>query len=584
MFLLPSIAVGLLLAVFLGGRPSRLQAVDFRRAWTVIVALGIQFVLFSPLTADVPEPVVEAVHLGTYALLGLFAVANRHIRALAPILLGLTLNALAIVANGGRMPASAAAARAAGIDHLTNISTGATHLRFLGDVFALPGQLPLANVFSIGDILIGLGVIAFIVLVAVEDEQGERSLDVRRLLLPFRTRDFRLLSTGKLVSTTGDWLTLSALIGWIYQSTHSTTNVAAFLLVRLAPPILGGGLAAFVVDRLPKQRLLVWIEAARGLVVACALVGVVADSRLVVLLSLACSGILAAVSSATAPALLPSLLPADRLPAANAAIGIARDLAMAVGALGAGVALSFAAPTTALGIDLATFAVAVALFSLLRAPAAPPPAVLEPAQSTNALRYLLRSRGLLLLVLSFAFATIATGLTNATLPRFLGAHGFGAGGYGFGLGALAAGLALGQTLVGFARVGPSGGRWIGAGLVIMAGLFVLLGLTDHPATALLLIGAIGFVDGTTDVIFETVIQREADPRHLGAVFGLASASITTTMLGAVALAPLMNRVLDPEDVIVTASLFLLAAGAIALVRFRRPMLAAVAGTAAGDAA
>src|SRR3982751_4786756 len=110
MFLLPSIAIGVLLAVFLGGSRSRLQAVEFRRAWTVVAALGIQFVLFSPLTADVPEPVVETVPLGTYVLLGLFAVANRHIRTLAPILLGLALNALAIVANGGRMPASAAAA------------------------------------------------------------------------------------------------------------------------------------------------------------------------------------------------------------------------------------------------------------------------------------------------------------------------------------------------------------------------------------------------------------------------------------------------------------------------------------------
>src|SRR5919197_973989 len=248
MFLLPSIAVGLVLAVFLGGRPARLQAVEFRRAWTVVVALAIQFVLFSPLTDGVPGPVVATVHLGTYALLGVFALANRHIKALPPILLGLGLTAVAFAANGGRMPASAAAAEAAGVDHLTNVSTAATRLRFLGDVFALPRQLPLANMFSIGDILIGLGVIAFIVLVSVEEEPGERPLDARRLLRPFGVRSFRLLAVGKLVSTAGDWLTVSALIGWIYESTGSTTEVAAVLLVRLAPPILGGGLAAFVVD------------------------------------------------------------------------------------------------------------------------------------------------------------------------------------------------------------------------------------------------------------------------------------------------------------------------------------------------
>jgi hypothetical protein len=582
-FLLPSIAIGVLLALFLGGKPSRLQEVEFRRSWTVALALAVQFVLFSPLTNGVPEPAVEAVHLATYALLGVFAVANRQLRALAPILLGLALNAVAIAANGGRMPASSAAAEAAGVDHLTNISTGATRLRFLGDVFALPRQLPLANVFSIGDILIGLGVIGFIVVVSVGDGGGERALDARRLLLPFRTRDFRLLAVGKLVSTTGDWLTLAALIGWIYASTGSTTNVAAFLLVRLAPPIVGGGLAAFVVDRLPKQRLLVWIEAVRGVVVAGALVGVVGDNRPVVLLSLGCSGVLAALSTAATPALLPSLLPADRLPAANAAIGMARDLAMAAGALGAGVALSFTAPSTALVVDVATFAVAGVLFSFLHAPRGPATAR-ERGQATGGFHYLLRSPGLLLLVLSFALATIATGLTNATLPRFLGAHGFGAGGYGFGLGVLAAGLALGQMVVGFARVGANGGRWIGAGLVVMGGLFVLLALTEHAPTALLLIGAIGFADGTTDVIFDTVIQREADPRHLGAVFGLASASFTTTMLTAVALAPVVNRVLEPRGVLGCASVFLLAAGAVALVRFRALALPGVSGAAARDTA
>ncbi len=32
-----------------------------------------------------------------------------------------------------------------------------TALPFLGDVFALPRPIPLANVFSVGDVLIGVG-------------------------------------------------------------------------------------------------------------------------------------------------------------------------------------------------------------------------------------------------------------------------------------------------------------------------------------------------------------------------------------------------------------------------------------------
>jgi hypothetical protein len=183
----------------------------------------------------------------------------------------------------------------------------------------------------------------------------------------------------------------------------------------------------------------------------------------------------------------------------------------------------------------------------------------------SGLRYVFGRRTLVFLVLSFCAATLATGLTNASLPRFLeGDLGFGAGGYGFGIAALGTGLALGQGLVGLTRIGPTAGRWIGIGLLVMASLFVFLGLTHHAPTALLVIGLIGFVDGTTDVLFETVLQREADPRYYGAVFGVAGACITTTILGAVAVAPLANDVFSPHGVILGTSIFLVAAGAIAL--------------------
>jgi hypothetical protein len=106
------------------------------------------------------------------------------------------------------------------------------------------------------------------------------------------------------------------------------------------------------------------------------------------------------------------------------------------------------------------------------------------------------------------------------------------------------------------------------GLLVIAGLFVFLGLTQHAPTALLVIGLIGFVDGTTDVLFETVLQRESDPRHTGAVFGVAGACITTTILGAVSLAPLANDYLTPHGVILGTSACLVAAGVIALLGMR----------------
>lgn len=564
MFLLPALFLGLAFALVVGGRPSRLANVQFRAGWMVLVAFGAQVVLFSRLGAGVPEDAVKPAHLATYGLLVVFALLNLRIKALAPVLLGMGLNAVAIAANGGTMPISETAARAAGVQSTdgTNVAEGADRLLFLGDIFALPYQLPYANIFSVGDLLIGFGMMAFLVVASLEPGAG--NLSALRILEPLKTRAYRRLAAGKLISHLGDWLTIAALVGWVYQETHSTTQVAAIMLVRLAPPILGGGIAAFVVDRLPKERLIVWVELARGAAIVLALGGVIADERLIVLVALALSGVLAALSNAAVPALVPSLLPAEQLPAANAGLGMAKDGAMALGAVGAGLALSLVGVGFALAADVLTFLVAVICFSGLPTPRAPEPD--DQAERPSGFGYLLRRRTLVVLVLSFAAATFATGLTNATLPRLLEDEvGLGAGGYGFGMAALAIGLALGGITVGLARVGPTAGRWIGLGLLLMSGLFVLLGLAEHAPTALLLIALIGFVDGTTDVLFETSVQREADARHYGAIFGLSSAVMTTTMMGAVAVAPLLNGLLDSRRVVIVSSVFLVVGGLIAIV-------------------
>jgi hypothetical protein len=575
MFLLPSILLGVVFALLLGGRPSRVLDVEFRGRWLVPGALAIQAALFSPLAARIPAEFESPAHLGSYALLFLFGALNIRILPLLPLLVGMTMNAVAIYANGGRMPVSEDAWDAAGLQSssYTNVRLGAEHLGFLGDVFALPARLPLANVFSVGDLLVGFGMIAFIVTVSTSSE-GERPLVPSRLLRPLRVGSFRRLLAGKLVSQFGDWLTLAALVGWIYGTTGSTTQVAILMLARLAPPIIGGGLAAAVVDRLPKLKLLVAIELMRGLAVSGALAAVVLELRPLAFAVVAASGVLAATSAATVPALVPSLLGDEELPAANAALGIAQDGAMALGALAAGIALSASGAVLALATDLGTFAFAAALYATIRVERLSEFRAEEGETEENrsgfveGLRYLLSRRILLVVIGGFGAATVATGLTNATLPRLLDALGLGPGGYGFGLAALACGLAVGQGFVGFARVGPGAGRWIGAGLVMMSVLFVGLAYTAHAPTAILVLGLIGLVDGTTDVLFATTLQREADPRFYGRVFGFASAFMATTMMGAVAAAPILNRIAAPRGVILAAGSMLLAASAITLLGSR----------------
>ena len=220
---------------------------------------------------------------------------------------------------------------------------------------------------------------------------------------------------------------------------------------------------------------------------------------------------------------------------------------MALGAVGGGLAISGGATPLALALDFATFAVAAVLFAGLRTPAGAPVRG-EPRASARS--YLFRRRRILLLVGSFSVATFATGLTNTTLPGLLeGRLGLGAGSYGFGIAALAAGLGIGEVTVGFSRVGTSSGRWIGVGLLLAGGLLTLLALNTHPQTAFLFLALVGYVDGSTDILYDLVIQRSVDERYYGAVFGVSSAVTATTMVLGFALAPLLGRLVGPAGVV-----------------------------------
>jgi hypothetical protein len=74
------------------------------------------------------------------------------------------VNLLAIAANGGVMPARPGALRAAGLADASRAFANSAavadpRLPWLGDWFALPESWPVSNVFSIGDVLLALGVL-----------------------------------------------------------------------------------------------------------------------------------------------------------------------------------------------------------------------------------------------------------------------------------------------------------------------------------------------------------------------------------------------------------------------------------------
>jgi hypothetical protein len=161
MFILYAIVAGLLIGFLLGGRLGPIAETRFRWGWLAILALAIQLVLFSPLGSGLGEA-ARWIYVASTALVVIVVLANLRLPGLPIVLLGALSNMAAIVANGGSMPASPAALAALG----GSVHSGPTNsvvvehpaLEPLTDIFAMPAWIPFANIFSIGDVLIAIGV------------------------------------------------------------------------------------------------------------------------------------------------------------------------------------------------------------------------------------------------------------------------------------------------------------------------------------------------------------------------------------------------------------------------------------------
>ena len=159
MFMLALLAIGIAVVPLFGGQLLRLASLRFRGLWVLQAAVLTQILIIYVLHGQGSAPAQRGVHLGTYAAAAVFVWLNRELPGMRTLGLGGLANVLAIITNGGVMPTLPQAATLAGFSHATDgfqnsAVTADTPLWFLGDVFAIPAGLPLANVFSVGDVLL----------------------------------------------------------------------------------------------------------------------------------------------------------------------------------------------------------------------------------------------------------------------------------------------------------------------------------------------------------------------------------------------------------------------------------------------
>jgi hypothetical protein len=93
-----------------GGRLSSLETIRLRWLWLAFVAFGVQVVLVTVVPSG-DAGLHRILHLATYALVGACVLRNLDLRFLWVAAVGGLLNLIAILANGGVMPASRGPAR-----------------------------------------------------------------------------------------------------------------------------------------------------------------------------------------------------------------------------------------------------------------------------------------------------------------------------------------------------------------------------------------------------------------------------------------------------------------------------------------
>ena len=174
MFILYAVLAGLVIGLLSGGSAGRLGDLRFR--WAPLIALGMaaQVILFSTPIGDAIGPGAALLYVASNVAVLAAVARNLAIPGLGLVLVGGVSNLVAICANGGYMPVSPDALIAIGrlppAGYSNSRLIDGVVLGPLTDLFAMPAWVPAANIFSIGDVAIGVG--ACIAIVAAIHGRG----------------------------------------------------------------------------------------------------------------------------------------------------------------------------------------------------------------------------------------------------------------------------------------------------------------------------------------------------------------------------------------------------------------------------
>ncbi|MHB1595434.1 MAG: MFS transporter [Streptosporangiaceae bacterium] len=328
---------------------------------------------------------------------------------------------------------------------------------------------------------------------------------------------FRRLWAGSTLSAVGGSMTTFAVILQVYQITGSPLAVGAIGIARMTPTLVVGLLGGSIADAVDRRALVIactiGLAAVTGALAASALAGLRWVWLLYGLVALKSS--LGALAGPARRTFIPSLLPADLLPAGLALDRISFQVMLAAGPAAAGAVTAATGGVAACYlIDAASFAAALyGLAGLPAMPAADGAARPGPRAVAEGIRFIRRSQVLAGAFLTDLNATVF-GLPVALFPA-INAERFG--GSAATLGLLTTAIGVGG-LISAVFSGPVGHlRRHGLAMLVSASVwgaaFAGFALAPDMWLALGLLAVAGAAD-TFTVVFRSAIVQTVTPDRL----------------------------------------------------------------------
>lgn len=331
---------------------------------------------------------------------------------------------------------------------------------------------------------------------------------------------FRALFGARVISFTGDSLSLVALMLYVADTTGQAIAVSLLLLVGDFVPSLLAPITGAVSDKFGLRRVMIICELVQGAIMT--LIALALPMPLPVLLTLvAVRAITGQVFQPASRTAIPALVHDRHLETANSTLGFGTNGAEAVGPLIAAALFPLFGVRGVLLLDAATFFVSAALLIVVR-PASPAPRQRSSllADARSGLGYIWSAPAVRVIALGFFAVVACNGIDDVALV-LLAKDNLGAGDSAIGLLLAAVGIGL---LIGYLLLARYGARvsmvaLLSLGFAVSSVGNLLTGLAWAVAAAFTVQTVRGIGIAAMDVAANTLLQRLVPAGMLGRVFG-----------------------------------------------------------------